>query len=154
MSIVICPHEVDQGDNNIKIFLAGPVQGAPNWQNTMPEIPGITWLSPRRENFDYTKTDAWEEQYNWETEHLRGADFILFWIPEEEVHIEGRDYAQTTRTEFGEYLALGKNIIAACHEKFPGRRYLERKLKQYYGPETVMYKTLDELILKLKECIK
>lgn len=148
MSIVICPEE-PKDIKGLKVFCAGPVQGAPDWQNTMPEIEGITWFSPRRKNFDYSNPKAWEEQVEWETKHLREADIILFWIPEEEVHIEGRHYAQTTRTEFGEYLALGKKVVAACYKGFPGRRYLEWKLKQYQGQDAVMYETLEELLCNL-----
>jgi len=36
---------------NWYVFLAGPIQGAPEWQFNMPEIDGITWLSPRRASY-------------------------------------------------------------------------------------------------------
>ena len=57
------------------------------------------------------------------------SDVILFWIPEEEEHVEGRSYAQTTRTEFGEYLALGKKIIFGCYKDFPGKNILHLNSK-------------------------
>ena len=46
-----------------------------------------------------------------EKKYMALADVILFWIPEASEDIKGRSYAQTTRTEFGEYLARGKNHL-------------------------------------------
>ena len=109
------------------IFLAGPIQGAPEWQNNIPNINAeVILLSPRRDNYDNFNYD---EQVKWETECLRIADIILFWIPESIENIEGHDYAQTTRTEFGEYLARGKKIIIGINNIFPGKRYFESKGK-------------------------
>ena len=42
---------------------------------------------------------------------LRRANIVLFWIPPEIEHIEGRGYAQTTRTEIGEMLGRGKKVF-------------------------------------------
>lgn len=30
------------------VFLGGPIQGAPEWQETVPDIQGVTWINPRR----------------------------------------------------------------------------------------------------------
>ena len=107
--IIKCPNPVPERKTKWYIFLAGPIQGATDWQFSLPvENKNIFWLSPRREtyaNFDYY------EQVNWETNLLRICDIILFYIPEQTKLIKGRDYAQTTRTEFGEYIARGKKNV-------------------------------------------
>lgn len=45
----------DTKKSSTYVFLAGPIQGAPNWQNTLPEINGVTReLSVReKSNFRY-----------------------------------------------------------------------------------------------------
>lgn len=125
-----CPTRPEGKKNKWWVFLAGPIQGAPEWQFSVDtNLDGIDFLSPRRittEGFDY------DEQVQWETDMLTAADIVLFWIPNEEEHIEGRNYAQTTRTEFGEYLARGKKIFIGIEDKkFPGYRYFQTKLDQY-----------------------
>ena len=70
------------------IFLAGPIQGAPSWQLGMPEWEGVVWLSPRRKSYDNFN---WQEQYDWETFALRMADAVIFYVPEEEEKVPGRD---------------------------------------------------------------
>ena len=139
--IVCCPEKIERS-KNWKVFLAGPIQGAPEWQFTLPEVPGITWLSPRRKS--YEKFD-WNEQFDWETKMLRSSDIVLFWIPEEKESIPGRDYAQTTRTEIGEYLALGKKIFFGCYSGWPGERYILEKLKDY-NQSSVPGRSLEDLI--------
>ena len=146
--IIRCPNELPTSKQQWYVFLAGPIQGAPEWQNSIDMIPGVTFLSPRRvsyDNFNYN------EQVNWETEAMRTADVILFWIPEEAEHIEGRGYAQTTRTEFGEYIAMGKKVIIGIYDKFPGRRYFASKCKQYGITE--LHDSLQGVIGELKAYI-
>ena len=127
--IIKCPNKVPEKKEKWYIFLAGPIQGAPEWQFTLPtKNKNIIWLSPRREtyaNFDYY------EQVTWETNLLRICDIILFWVPEEIQKIKGRDYAQTTRTELGEYIARGKKIIIGMNNNFKGKTYITTKCNQY-----------------------
>ena len=113
-----------------KVFLAGPIQGAPEWQYTLPELKNVVWLSPRTDKWllnDFNHT----EQVQWETDALRMANIVIFWIPEEAEHVEGRAYAQTTRFELGENMARGKRIILGAHKEFPGRKYFEYKASKY-----------------------
>ena len=91
------------------IFLAGPIQGAVDWQSTAIELikkenPHIIVANPRRRcldgEFDY------EAQVDWETFHLRRAGengVIMFWLPKETDHDHNRAYAQTSRVELGEW---------------------------------------------------
>ena len=150
--IIKCPKSVPEKKENWYIFLAGPIQGAPEWQFSLPtKNKNIIWLSPRREdysNFDYI------EQITWETNLLRICDIILFYIPEKVQIIKGRDYAQTTRTEFGEYIARGKKIIIGINNNFPGKTYISSKCAQY-GIKTIhnnLNDCIKEIELYIKNC--
>ena len=145
--IIKCPNELPHKKEGWYVFLAGPIQGAPEWQNEV-DRSNVVFLSPRRDSY---KDFNWEKQVAWETIGLKISDVILFWIPPEIEHIEGRDYAQTTRTEIGEYLALGKKIIVGVHKDFPGRRYIATKAAQY-GIETV-HETLEDCLNELDSII-
>lgn len=141
-----CPQRLETKKTNYHVFLAGPIQGAPNWQHSIEDADNITFLSPRRtsyDNFNYS------EQVSWERDHLLSADIVVFWIPKPIEKIEGRDYAQTTRTEFGEYLARGKKVIFGCYEGFSGERYFQTKLTEY-GCGEVLH-SLEEVISAVKE---
>src|SRR4051812_20568877 len=98
------PPEIIQTDGPI-IFLAGPIQGAPDWQSTAAALihdldPSVVVASPRR---DYPEgTFVYEHQVDWETHYLRTAGrsgVIAFWLAGQTVETPGRAYAQTTRFE-------------------------------------------------------
>ena len=157
---LMCPSNSLNGVNDLgkcwKVFLAGPIQGAPNWQHSIENLfaneqySNIVFLSPRRlsyDNFNY------EEQVQWEKKYMGLADVILFWIPEASEDVKGRSYAQTTRTEFGEYLARGKKIIFGAYKEFPGLRYFESKLKQYYGNKYKIHNSLEGCLKELNDYV-
>lgn len=125
------------------VYLAGPVQGASDWQEDVPIHSKVTWISPRMENGGFD--DDIVSQVKWETLYMRMADIIVFWIPAQTEEIKGRDYAQTTRTEFGEYLARGKKIFFGCYEGFPGERYFRQKLVQY-DHSSYIFRTLNDCL--------
>ena len=94
------------------IFLAGPIQGAKDWQTPTAlqlseHIPELHVASPRRlsaTGFDYN------EQITWEKDHLkrsRELGVIMFWFAAQDPTLEykaGRPYAQTSRIEIGRAL--------------------------------------------------
>ena len=127
--IIKCPNPVPERKTKWYIFLAGPIQGAPEWQFSLPVTnKNIIWLSPRRENY---KNFEYYEQITWETNFLRMCDIILFYIPEQIKLLKGKDYAQTTRTEFGEYIARRKKIVIGMNKNFKGSTYFQTKCAQY-----------------------
>lgn len=75
--VIYCPDQLPLKDD-VWVFLMGPIQGAEFWHKTiedMPEISGVTFLSPRRKdnpigNEDSTKIfsdEDYKEQVKWET---------------------------------------------------------------------------------------
>ena len=120
------------------IFLAGPIQGARNWQADAIKIleglvPFTKIANPRREYVD--GTFRYEAQVDWETHHLWLAGqngVILFWLEREETHDPKRAYAQTTRVEFGEWMVKhqkdGARLVVGIDEGFSGAKYFRHRL--------------------------
>jgi hypothetical protein len=114
--------------NSPIIFLAGPIKGAPNWQDEAAEIifskkPNTTIASPRWgirdkiekyvvigiENY-FQRTRAWERHYL-EISSKNGA--IMFWLPKEENHNCQKVYGAMTRLELGQWMtrySFDKNV--------------------------------------------
>src|ERR1035437_5973020 len=106
------------------VFLAGPIQGAPLWQEDAIKIlaqlnPELWVASPRRltpvvkSGF---KGDKYAEQVDWETHHLRKAaknGAVIFWLAAKTEDIPGREYAQTTRVELGNWMEVAdrKSVV-------------------------------------------
>ena len=93
-------------------FLAGPVQGAPDWQTPMAQRifearPDVAAASPRRRSEDEASF-APEQQVQWEHESLlrarRFGTVGIWWAAQDltdSSYRQGRAYAQTTRIEEG-----------------------------------------------------
>lgn len=92
------------------VFLAGPIQGSPDWQTpTAAQLIGqherVVVASPRRAGVD--KDFDYREQVTWEKQHLERAAMvghIAFWFAAQDASLPyeaGRAYAQTTRIEIG-----------------------------------------------------
>ena len=116
------------------VFLAGPVQGAPAWRDYIIDntiIDCLCWISPERLTLQDNPDFNVDEQADWETRYLRISDAVLFWIPLPKENINGRDYAQTTRIEFGENIARGKKIFFGMEKGIKGYDYLKYKAEQY-----------------------
>ena len=141
--MLITPTDKDV-KSNFSIFLAGPIHGVHDWQSEIAkefEHLDITFFSPRRsdyETFDYT------EQVQWESEHLRYADLIVFCVPPKDYDVVGRYYAQSTIYEFSEWINKGKNIIAYIDNAYPLFRYIQKR-----NPDIVIY-TFNEIKDKIK----
>jgi len=69
------------------LFLAGGITGCPDWQQEMIRLlqdhDRLALLNPRRADFPMGDPNAALAQITWEFNHLRLADAILFWFPEE-----------------------------------------------------------------------
>ncbi len=122
------------------IFLAGPIQGAPEWQTEAASQihcldPGIIVASPRR---DYPEgTFVYEKQVDWETYLLRQAGrigVIGFWLAAQTEETPGRAYAQTSRFELAEWKMRheyeGARLTLGIEDGFGNARYIRRRFDQ------------------------
>ena len=145
------------------IFLAGPIQGAPDWQTQASKIikakrRNLIIASPRKEylpgDFDYG------EQVDWETFHLRRAGqngAVMFWLPKESHKLNGRAYAQTSRIELGEWKVRherdGAKLVVGIEPGFSGERYIRRRFSQDC-PEVPILNNLEETCLTTIDLIR
>lgn len=144
-------------DLNAKtLFLAGPIQGAPDWHKEVEKElfdKNVILFSPKREddmNFDYN------EQVDWETAHLITSDILVFYLAKEKTPIPGRSYAQTTRFEIAENLArilytgVNQKVIIFCDPKFHGGTYIKEKVETYYKDFASFYNNKEDFYKQLK----
>lgn len=122
------------------VFLAGPIQGAPDWQKQAihyfkEQAPTIHIASPRRDYLDGEFIYA--KQVDWETHFLNRAALngvVLFYLAKEAEHVPGRAYAQTTRFELGEWKAknqlLQSKLVVGIEDGFTNAKYIKRRLSQ------------------------
>lgn len=137
--LLLTPPEIVETDGPV-IFIAGPVQGAPNWQPLAASIihdlrPEITVASPRK---DYPEgTFVYEKQVDWETYFLRKAGetgVVAFWLAGQIEEILGRAYAQTSRFELAEWKMRhqyeGAKLTLGIEKGFGNARYIRRRFAQ------------------------
>lgn len=142
---VIRPPEIVDTEPPV-LFLAGPIQGAENWQEQAIDIidktaSGLTIASPRRE---YPEgTFVYERQVDWETEYLKRAakyGAVMFWLarqaetgdPDERGFY--RAFAQTSRFELAEakikHERDGIKLVVGIEKSFGNERYIRRRFSQ------------------------
>jgi hypothetical protein len=142
------------------LFLAGPIQGAPDWQAEASHIirqraTNLTIASPRKA---YGPGEfVYERQVDWETHYLRRAAAlggILFWLAKQVQETPGRAYAQTSRFELGEWKRRHETesvlFVVGVEKGFGNERYIRRRLAQDC-PEVPIMTSLEDTCLKALE---
>jgi hypothetical protein len=122
------------------VFLAGPIQGAPDWQNEAAGLihsydENLIVASPRK---DYHPGEfIYERQVDWETNYLNRASewgAVLFWLALQAEDTPGRSYAQTSRFELGEWKVRHQvnatKLVVGIEEGFGNERYIRRRFSQ------------------------
>lgn len=121
------------------VFLAGPIDGAPNWQaealGRLAELaPELAVANPRREFAPGEELAS--EQIDWETGYLRRAGeqgAILFWMAAEIKRVPWRAYAQIARAQLFEAKArhelAGVHLVLGIEENFAGGSYIRRRFE-------------------------
>lgn len=151
--ILLQPPEIVETTEPV-IFLAGPIQGGPDWQSEATSIihnldPSIVVASPRR---DYPEgTFVYERQVDWETHFLRTAGragVVAFWLAAQVQETPGRAYAQTTRFELAEWKMKheyeGARLTIGIEEGFGNARYIRRRFSQD-APSVKIASSLEEM---------
>lgn len=151
--IVLTPPEIVETEEPV-IFLAGPIQGAPDWQSVAARLihdinPRIIVASPRK---DYPEgTFVYERQVDWETHTLRAAGrygVIAFWLAAQTEETPGRSYAQTSRFELAEWKMRheyeGIKLTIGIEEGFGNARYIRRRFAQD-APDVAIVDSLQEM---------
>lgn len=129
------------------IFLAGPIQGATDWQTEAIRLLNTNYhvANPRHDyaedEFDFDKQVEWEWQ---QLERAAEHGGILFWFAAQdynEPYEEGRAYAQTSRIEFGEVFGWKKynsslNVALGIDPGYEGgnESYFRKKANHFNVP--------------------
>lgn len=137
--LVVQPPEIVDTPDNV-IFLAGPIQGAPEWQTEAANIihdidNSVVVASPRK---DYALGEfVYPIQVDWETHFLRRAGrtgVVAFWLATQTVETPGRAYAQTSRFELAEWKMKheyeGAKLTIGIQKYFGNARYIRRRFSQ------------------------
>ncbi|MBI5153108.1 MAG: hypothetical protein HZA36_01475 [Parcubacteria group bacterium] len=147
------------------IFLAGPIQDAPDWQHQAIQIIQEREVhhiaSPRHPMV--MKGDFPENLYNsqveWEHHHLNYAGkygVILFWLAKPISHTPGRAYAQTTRFELGWSVARsyleGIKVVVGIEDGFSNARYIKKTISTI-APSIPICSNLEETCIKALQLI-
>ncbi len=151
--ILLQPPEIVETSGPV-IFLAGPIQGGPDWQNEAVHLihdldPAIVVASPRK---NYAEGSfVYERQVDWETHFLRIAGrtgVVAFWLAAQTEETPGRSYAQTTRFELGEWKMRhehdGAYLTIGIEEGFGNARYIRRRFSQD-APDVKIANSLEEM---------
>jgi hypothetical protein len=130
--------------NEPTIFLAGPIQDAPEWHQEIIKLlnnklsnKNVVVASPKILG---EKPSEWTyiKQVNWESEYLNKAakkGIILFWLPNSATQNLERSYAQTTRFELSEWFTKHKidnsiKIVIGIEPGFHGERYIKYRINE------------------------
>jgi hypothetical protein len=136
------------GEAEPLLFIAGPIQGAPDFQTRFAGVvrhrrPDFVVASPRvpaeldRQTFDYDRQVDWEHRHLWRAAQLGG---IAFWFAAQDPTLpyrQGRAYAQTSRIEIGMVVGwrrfTGVNLAVGFDPDYAGgsERYLRRLLYRH-----------------------
>lgn len=148
MRVVYAPEKAPEKFSK-SIFLAGPSPREATHANWRPEAlklleeigyDGIVFIPlPRDGNWAH----SYDDQIDWETEHLNMSDIVAFWIPRDMMDLP----ALTTNVEFGMWFDSGKAVLG-YPEGAPHMRYLTRHAKSEQVP---IFNSLEET---LKESVK
>ncbi len=148
------PHQMADGHTQEwpHVFLAGPIQGAPNWQKEAVAAihhHEVVIANPRC----FHRHDDYNSQVDWELKNLRrAAQFgaVFFWLAKPDPNQkqpEGRAYAQTSRFELGEWVGRFAesdgwgSLVVGIEDGFSNERYIRRRLGHLW-PEMVIPSTL------------
>lgn len=140
---VFTPPKFYKGDGRL-IFLAGPIQGAKDWQSDAVKYlqsldDALFITSPRRtdDSSEYYSEEKYLEQLDWEEYHLKKAwrnGVVMFWLAKEFQHRCDRAYAQTSRFELGEskvrHEVNWSKLVVGIENGFSGGRYIRRRFSK------------------------
>jgi hypothetical protein len=160
--MLITPYDYKESYNKPLVFLAGPIQGAPEWQKEAVALLSgseeYDIANPRKTQ--KPEVSAYEKQVDWETYHLRKAALsgvILFWLAAAAYEVPGRAYGQTSRFELAEWLVHSLDtpisfMVVGIEKGFGNERYIRRRCSQDY-PELKLYSSLAETCEQAKSLL-
>jgi hypothetical protein len=121
------------------VFLAGGITGCPDWQREVVALlqdESVVLLNPRRAAFPIGDPQAGPRQIEWEHGHLRRANAILFWFPQETL-------CPIALYELGAWSMTGKPLFVGVHPHYPRRPDVEVQTRLARPDVPVVYSVPD-----------
>ena len=128
------------------VFLAGGITNCPDWQQEMVGLlcdTSVILLNPRRADFPIGDPEAAQEQIEWEYNHLRKANGILFWFPCETI-------CPIVLYELGAWSMTTLPIFVGVHPQYQRRQDVEIQTGLVRPDVRVVY-SLKDLARQVKE---
>jgi len=167
--LLLPPRPTDVEDGSPMVFLAGPIQGAPDWQTPtahklLAAHDRLLVASPRRVEMDkeFNKREQvfWELDHIWTATQLGGVAFWFAAKDESLAYEEGRMFAQTSRCEtwaasvVHKFDPLARSWIGfdPNYESSGGgsEEYIQL-MREWATGDTTFYEDLDEMIGAISE---
>jgi hypothetical protein len=148
MTVIEAPERVGFKEGTTPVFLAGGITCCPDWQQEMVRLledADLILLNPRRADFPIHDPDAAEEQIEWEHDHLRLADAVLFWFPCETL-------CPIVLYELGAWSMTGKPLFVGVHPDYARRRDVEIQTG-LARPDVEVVHSLSELAAKVVDWV-
>lgn len=172
--IINSPFTVEDHNQGINIFLAGPILGTGDWQSEAGKIltrltamdldPNrqINVFNPRRPEFTDLKDfsdDTFYEQVEWEHDHLskaRNRGVTLFWLANKTIEMPHRNFGLTTLFELGEVIGNQEDqlssVVVGIEPGFTNEKYLRYTI-QKKAPHIVLTSDLESTCLAVYQNI-
>jgi hypothetical protein len=131
------------------VFLAGGITGCPDWQADVVKMltdTDLVLFNPRRVDFPIHDPGASQKQIQWEHDHLRKADAILFWFPCETM-------CPIVLYELGAWSMMGKPLFVGVHSDYSRRRDVEIQTS-LARPDVSIFYGLEDLAWAAKTWIR
>lgn len=149
--VVTAPLDLELADTleGPLVYLAGPIQGAVNWQAEAIDhlgfiAPDLHVACPRARNF----RGGPEPHLTWERAFAARAardGVVLCWLARETAHRCNRAYAAQTRFELGDWAARAQRgearLVVGIERGFTGGPYLARRFALDY-PQVALCRSL------------
>jgi hypothetical protein len=150
MSIHIQPPTTFQPMRGVRsLFIGGGISHCPNWQkNLLQKIEdlNVTFLNPRRDEFDITDNSLAESQIKWEFDHLRMASEIVFWFPKDTL-------CPITLYELGAWSMTDKKLFIGTEPGY-ARAYDVLTQTKLVRPEIELVYSITDLSVQIMEYYK
>jgi hypothetical protein len=144
MNYIECPAEWLGTGSDRGVFLAGGVTRCPDWQRDFAaklSASSLTFINPRRKQWDVNNKSLEVEQIEWEHRHLLRAHAILFWFPSETL-------CPITLYELGSWNFRPKKLFIGCHPEY--KRIRDVKIQtRLERPKQVVVTSLDDLAVQV-----
>lgn len=157
MPVIVPPWDIPVGHYAEIIYLLGPDEGAPNWQeeavlSILAVCKYATIANPRTQPIPSETATEWslKNSRRWSDYHLDAAQrngIVLCWFPAESEHLCSRSYAQSSWISLGRcverFFRTPFRIAIGVQESDPGSERLRFLMREYF-PGVTVYSTLAE----------